>query len=282
MVSGASQLVGRSLGDGLEFADHRSYCPGDDIRFLDWPCYARTEKLLVRLFSEHSESDVAILQDVSASMAAGLDGKIGWDGKFETAIRLATALAFVSMGSARRVSIQPFADKLVTPAIRPGRRREMILDVLNSLLKIEPAGLTNLMGCVEDFLSQEKTLPRVGTILLISDLLDCSDDLTRAFTLLAGPRCQRQLIVLHTVEKPSADFDGEFLLLRDAETGKNLQLRLTPNVREAYCHQLLEFQQQVAKSCIASGGQYIPIQAGQPIEEFVLHTLHQAGVVRQQ
>ncbi|RPI63335.1 MAG: DUF58 domain-containing protein, partial [Planctomycetaceae bacterium] len=55
----AAQGVGprrsRRLGDGLEFADHRDYSPGDDPRFIDWPYYARMEKLLLRLFHEHGE-----------------------------------------------------------------------------------------------------------------------------------------------------------------------------------------------------------------------------------
>ena len=61
----------RRIGDGLEFADHRSYEAGDDIRFIDWPYYARMEKLLLRLFHQRNEADVIILLDVSASMAPG-------------------------------------------------------------------------------------------------------------------------------------------------------------------------------------------------------------------
>ncbi|MCK4601697.1 MAG: DUF58 domain-containing protein, partial [Phycisphaerae bacterium] len=83
----------RRLGDGLEFADHRAYAPGDDIRFIDWPYYARMERLLLRLFHEHSESDVAILFDASASMAPG-----GVMEKFDYARRAAAALAYVAMG----------------------------------------------------------------------------------------------------------------------------------------------------------------------------------------
>lgn len=65
----AGQHRSHWLGDGLEFADHRDYSSGDDLRFIDWSCYARLEKLLVRLFHRHSENDLAILLDVSASMA---------------------------------------------------------------------------------------------------------------------------------------------------------------------------------------------------------------------
>src|SRR5512140_2366958 len=67
----AGQRRSHRMGDGLEFADHRDYAGGDDIRFIDWPFYARMEKLLLRLFHEHSESDVAIMLDASGSMSPG-------------------------------------------------------------------------------------------------------------------------------------------------------------------------------------------------------------------
>ena len=97
----------RRVGDGLEFADHRAYAPGDDVRFIDWPYYARMEKLLLRLFHEHSESEVGILLDASGSMAPA-----GSREKFHYALRAAAALTFVAMGGLERVVIVPF-DKLI-------------------------------------------------------------------------------------------------------------------------------------------------------------------------
>ena len=104
--AGPGQRRSRRLGDGLEFADHRAYAPGDDIRFLDWPYYARMERLLLRLFHEHSEGAVSLLLDSSASM------QLGELCKFDYARRTAAALAYVAMASLDRVRVLPFAETL--------------------------------------------------------------------------------------------------------------------------------------------------------------------------
>ncbi len=57
------------LGDGLEFADHRDYAPGDELRYVDWNVFGRLDRLQVRLFHRHSEQQVHLLLDCSASMA---------------------------------------------------------------------------------------------------------------------------------------------------------------------------------------------------------------------
>ena len=84
-TSGSVSARSRQLGDGLEFADHREYHPGDDCRFIDWAYYARMGKVLLRRFHEHSDSDVLICVDASASMAAG-----GVE-RFSCALKLAAA-----------------------------------------------------------------------------------------------------------------------------------------------------------------------------------------------
>src|SRR5581483_12466824 len=61
----------RKTGSGVEFADHRDYVPGDDLRYLDWSVYGRSERLLLRLFEEEEDLAIYILLDCSRSMAFG-------------------------------------------------------------------------------------------------------------------------------------------------------------------------------------------------------------------
>src|SRR5262249_30072316 len=92
----------RKTGAGIEFADHRDYAPGDDIRYLDWALYGRAGKLLLRLFEEEEDLHVYLLLDASASMRTGHPPKL------DQAMKLAAALAYVTLANLDRVSIVPF------------------------------------------------------------------------------------------------------------------------------------------------------------------------------
>src|SRR5579859_7017833 len=79
----------RKTGSGVEFADHRNYSVGDDLRYLDWSVYGRMDKLLLRLFEEEEDLHIYLLVDASASMQA--------NGKLDYAMSVAAALAYVGL-----------------------------------------------------------------------------------------------------------------------------------------------------------------------------------------
>ncbi|MCL2700473.1 MAG: DUF58 domain-containing protein [Phycisphaerae bacterium] len=252
----------RRIGDGLEFADHRDYAPGEDVRFIDWSYYARMEKLLLRLFHEHAEGDVCIVLDCSASMA-----------DFAYARRLAAALAYVAMGSLERVVIQPFADDLLPP-LRTARGREHILSVLNFLRRLAPSGHTQLERCSQRLAQQGQ---RHGSVLLISDLLDASDDLPRACLHL---RQHNDLAVLHLIHpadaRPTAT--GQ-VVLRQAETDDELPLDITPELLHSYGQQWQTFLRHCESAVTSRGGTYLAAETTTPFEDVILHMLRQANVL---
>ena len=257
------------LGDGLEFADHRGYQPGDDLRFIDWPYFARMEKLLLRLFHEHSEAGVGILLDCSDSMASA-----GAMEKFDYARRAAAALAYVAMGSGERVEVLPFADE-PAPAKRTGRNRMQIFEVLDFLAGLSPSGRTGLARCVEK-LAARKEVP--GTVVLIGDLLDCQAELDSSLALLASRVGDR--VVLHVYSPTDADPDlTGALLLRHAETGASLPVRASESLRASYRRQWEKFVAGCQRTCAARGTLYAAAPTDVPFERLVLQTLRRAGVL---
>ncbi len=92
--------LARKRGSGLEFADHRQYAPGDDVRHIDWKAYKRLNRLLLRLFDEEQDLPIYLFLDASRSMAA--------DAKFDQAKRLAAALCYIGLVHFDRVTILPF------------------------------------------------------------------------------------------------------------------------------------------------------------------------------
>ena len=283
----------RRMGDGLEFADHRDYTPGDDTRFIDWPYYARMEKLLIRLFHEHSESTVVVALDCSGSMAPG-----GASAKFDYARRTAAALTYVAMGAMDRVVLAAFGgDNDAGDPFHAGRNRGQIMGVLDYLRGLSAGGPTRLTGGIKRLsqlargrLHAGSVAPgagdSAGTILLVSDLLDCSGDLDGALrqlqiTDLAG---RRDVTVIHLFSP--IDARGELLargpmIFQHAETDRRMPLWLTDEVLEAYRRKWGEFQDHCRKVCLSRGATYIPAPTEIPFEQLILTTLKRAGVLAQ-
>jgi len=259
----------RRLGDGLEFADHRPYNPGDDVRFIDWPYFARMEKLLVRLFHEHSEAGVLILLDASASMAPGGDAE-----KFDYARRAAAAVAYVAMGSGEQVTLAPFAGDL-RRRIRTGRNRMQIFKVLDFLAGLTPQGPTDLLGCAQK-LARERRMS--GTLVLIGDLLDCGEMLAESRRTLL--RRAGELTVLH-VYSPADAAPAPLgpVMLRHAETGGDLNVNVTDELLGAYRRRWAGFARACERECLARGATYVAAPTSIPFEKLVLEALRRAGVL---
>lgn len=259
----------RRLGDGLEFADHRLYAPGDDIRFIDWPYYARMERLLLRLFHERSQADVAILLDVSASMAPG-----GGTEKFDYARRAAAALAFVAMGGLERVIVQPFGAELAQP-LRTGRNRGQILEVLDFLVALRPAGRTHLRRCVQAFTGK---MDEPAIVLLLSDLLDCADDFSDALAELRGRGCDVTVLHVYSPLDASPELAGP-IRLQQAETDETMVLHVTDEIRASYRRRWERFSSALARTAASRSATYVAAASDVPFEQLVLRTLRRAGVL---
>jgi len=267
--AGGGQRRSRRLGDGLEFADHRDYSPGDDIRFLDWPYFARMERLLVRLFHEHSEGAVTILVDASASM------DLGEVNKFDYARRTAAALAYVAMAGLDRVHVLPFAEGL-GDGLRTGRNRGQIVEVLEFLTALNPGGRTGLGDCVRRYARQ---FGQTGTILILTDLLDVEDELSEALALLRQRK--DEVIVLHVADRwDSAPPLVGPTQLAAIESGERINLNITDAVLEAYRQRWREFVLGMEKTCLGRGAVYIQAPTAAPFDRLVLQTLHKAGVLK--
>src|SRR5438094_10379979 len=92
----------RARGQSVEFADHRSYVPGDDFRYLDWNLFGRLDKLFLKLYEEERELPVRIFLDASESMT------FGEPRKFDFARQVGAAVGYVALCGFDRVSVIPF------------------------------------------------------------------------------------------------------------------------------------------------------------------------------
>src|SRR5512138_3794306 len=128
----------RARGQSVEFADYRTYVPGDDFRYLDWNLYGRLERLFLKLYEEERELPVTIFLDASESMAFG-DPR-----KFDFARQVAAAVAYVALCGFDRVSLIAFPDRpeeaALRGALRSVRGKKSALELFRNLSQLQAGG----------------------------------------------------------------------------------------------------------------------------------------------
>ena len=153
------------FGSGIEFADHREYTAGDDLRYLDWNVYARHGDLLLKRFQEEEDLHVYFLLDCSRSMGFGNPPK------FDLARQVTAALAYIALADLDRIAVIAFADRVLAD-FQLTRGKARILPLLNFLENLEPQGVdTNLTASIQQFVRRRQ---RTGLSIVVSDLFDPS------------------------------------------------------------------------------------------------------------
>jgi len=178
-------------GFSVEYSDHREYYPGDEVKFVDWKIFARTDRLCIKRFHQETNTCVYILLDVSKSMAFAGGQAVR---KVDYASFLAAALSYLMLKQGDSTALVQFAER-ITAQIPPASKRTHLNVILTALQRARVGGRTNLAGVLH---TVAETTKRRGLIILISDLLDDEGDISQGLTHLkflkqpgAGPRLRR-------------------------------------------------------------------------------------------
>lgn len=264
----------RKTGSSLEFADYRNYVAGDDPRRIDWSIYGRSNRLMMKLYEEEEDLDVAILVDSSASMHWKPEG-VSRASKFMLARKLAAALAHLALYGLDRVSLWFFDEKLKAES---GffRGRPALHDVLRFLRNPpESGGGTNLAESLGRFGRGQK---RRGLAIVISDCLD-SSGFEKGLTTLTGRHFSLHLLhVMDPVEcEPGEKGD---LLLSDCESRTELAVTAGPGLLRAYRAEVAKFREGVKDWCVSHDAGYSFIPADAEFDDVVLKLFRRDGLVR--
>jgi uncharacterized protein (DUF58 family) len=253
----------RKTGSGVEFADHRNYTVGDDLRYLDWSVYGRLDKLLLRLFEEEEDLHIYLLLDVSASMAAA--------GKLDYAERVCAALAYVGLAKLDRVSIVPFGgpsrDRLPT-----ARGKGNIFKVFRFLAAQEPAGKTELGRALEAFVHQTK---RRGLAVVISDFYD-PNGYEEGLNLLRYHRFEPTILQIYDQNEALPKLRGDVELV-DVETGEVREVTISQRALTAYANEHARYCDALAAFCAARSIPYFRADTKIPFDELVLRIFRAGG-----
>jgi len=212
------------LGFSTDFAEHRQYMPGDDLRHLDWKLLARTDRLYIKKYQGDTNARIHILVDSSASMGYA-SGEVT---KLQYAQYLASSLAFLGVRQHDSVGLVAF-DEQVIEHVPPGSRSGHLRTVLGVIERLQPGRGTT----IADLLNRTaELLTRRGIVVLISDLYDEPEQIVEGLEHLRFRG--NDVIVFHVMDPQELDFDFiEPVVLEDAETEE--QLHVLPDVlREEY------------------------------------------------
>lgn len=261
-AGGARRSVRR--GSSAEFADHRPYYTGDDVRRIDWNAYARLEELVLRLFVAEEDLTLYLLVDASRSMSVGGPPKI------DVAKRIAAALGYVALSGSERVSVMPFGAgiRAPLPAVR-GKRR--IGSLLKHLDAIAASGETDLARATDEILARRT---RPGLVIVVSDLLD-PGGYQRSLDRLIAER--HEVALFHVLSDDELDPQpGGDLVLVDAERGRRVEVSLDARALRAYRARLAAFLAEAEAWAKRRGVAYVRVGGDVAIEEALLEYLKAA------
>jgi len=259
----------RQLGSGVEFADHRDYVFGDDLRYLDWNVFARLGNQLIKRFEEEEDLHVYFFLDCSQSMS------VGNPCKFDYARQVAAALAYIALADLDRVSVVAFADKIYDffPLIRG---KQHVLSLLRFVETLQTVGeATNLRSSVNEFLHGK---PRAGLVVLVSDFYDPAGFQTAVDTL-RYRQFEPNLIQIHDLTELSPRLLGD-LQLFDIETGYARNVTISESVLRRYKQKIGEFQESIQRYCIENGFGCTLSPTAVPFDELILRMMREAGAVQ--
>lgn len=270
LVAGRTRAERRSrkTGSGIEFADHRQYEPGDDFRYLDWNLYARTGRLLLRLYEEEEDLSVYILLDVSRSMSFG--AKLS---KLDYAKKLAAALGYIALANLDRVSFVTFSDE-VGERLQPTRGKSNIFKAFRFLRPLTAEGRTGTADALKTFVAQNK---RRGVAILISDLYD-PEGFEGGINTLRYHKFEPYVIQVYAPEEVRPPLHGDVRLI-DNETGEVREVTITPRVLERYAKAHDAYRKRVDDFCTQKHVPHHAVSTDVPFDQAILDILRRGGLL---
>ncbi len=244
-------------GVSVEFAEHREYVPGDDIRHVDWKVWSKTDKLYLKQFEEETNLIAYLLLDTSESMGYASGENVT---KLQYAQFIAAALAYLVLQQQDSVSLATF-DAKVESYLRPSGQPSHLKDVLQLMGGTPASQKTDLAAIFHDLAERFK---KRGLIVLLSDLFD------EPARILAGLRHFRHrrhdVIVFHILDPAELEFPFRQTTLFKGLEGLGDVITEPSSLRRAYQSEIQTFCSEVRKGCRAINIDYLLLRTDQSLE----------------
>lgn len=253
-------------GVSVEFAEHREYTVGDDLRNLDWRVMAKSDRNVIKQFIEETNLRATVVLDVSGSMT--FKGEQSGFSKFEYGQYLAAALSYLYIKQGDASGLVTFDDTLRT-SMRAESRPSQVRRICEELYQTEPGKETGVGKVLHEVAER---IPRRGLVVLISDLFDEPEQVIEA--LHHFDYRQHELVIFHVLAEEELSFPFQsFQRFRDLE-GVQEMLRIDPQaVRAAYLDKLRNFISSIEDVCGNLRADYVPVSTKTPVSEALVRYL---------
>jgi uncharacterized protein (DUF58 family) len=245
-------------GFSIEFAEHREYVPGDDLRYLDWKVFGRTDKFYLKQYEDETNLICYLVLDISESMRyQGPDSPLS---KFEYAQCLAAAMAWLVLQQQDAVGLVTF-DQEIRAEVRPSSNPTHLQTLLQVMEGSRPTAKTATGPIFHELAERFR---KRGVVLILSDLFD---DVPSMLAGLKHFRHRRHDVILFQV-LDAAELDFPFrspTLFKGLEQYPEL-LADPRSLRKAYLQEIGRFQQEIQKGCRSFAMDYQRIRTDQPLD----------------
>jgi len=248
-------------GFSVEYSDHREYYPGDEVKFVDWKIFARTDRLCIKRFHQETNTCVYILLDVSKSMAFAGGQAVR---KVDYASFLAAALSYLMLKQGDSTALVQFAER-ITAQIPPASKRTHLNVILTALQRARVGGRTNLAGVLH---TVAETTKRRGLIILISDLLDDEGDISQGLAHLKF--LKHDVIVFHVLDHQELDLDYEGLVEFEDMESKDKVRAFPQSIRSGYQQRVAGYLDDVRKMLGRNDIDYCLLDTSEPLDRALI------------
>jgi uncharacterized protein (DUF58 family) len=258
----------KKRGSSVEFAEHRNYTWGDDLRHIDWNVYGRLDKIFLKLFLEEEDLHVYSLLDTSLSMDFGTPTKLRY-GK-----QVAAALAFIGLVNHDRILVDTFSARL-DRGLGGVRGRSQMYRVVQYLEQLTASGESNLAAAAKEFAIRHSGK---GVVVVISDFLD-KGGYQEALRYLMARNMDIYVIHVLSAEEVNPELVGDLRLV-DAEDGDIAEITISAPLLKRYKDNLNAFVGGMKEWCTSRGITYIFTTNQYPFDKLILNYLRERGLVK--
>ena len=246
-------------GFSVEFAEHKSYDIGDNVRNVDWKLFGKTDRLYIKRYEEETNLKTYIIIDNSKSMSYS-SGSIS---KINCANSLLASIAYLMINQQDAVGLIQFSDK-INSFIPPKSRRSHLNTIINQLSETVEGRDTFIEPVLHEMAER---INKRGLVILVSDLLD--DPKTIMNGLKHFRHRKQEVIVFHILDKKEIDFDfNKRTKFIDVETGEELSTEPW-HIRENYKKLMKERQKLFKKECNSQLIDYVPVLTNESLEKCI-------------
>jgi uncharacterized protein (DUF58 family) len=245
-------------GFAIEFAAHREYASGDDLRHIDWKVWSKTDRLYIKEYEEETNLKCHLIVDCSKSMRYG--ETTGWS-KFDYAATAAASLGYMLQQQQDSVGMVLFSDK-IDKNLKSSSHPSHLKLMLHELEQAEPSNTTDVS---DPFFALASQIRKRGIIAIFSDLFLDPDELGKA---LSQFRLRRhEVIVFHVMHHDELEFPfQDNTLFKGMEV--DAELHTEPrSLRRSYLEAVEEYMVKVKKVCAVAGIDHVMLDTSKPLDE---------------